>query len=40
MILEDLDGNNIAGPLLPALDHLTEGASTEKLENLKKWRND
>lgn len=36
MILEDLDGDDVAGAFLPALYNLTEGSTTEELENLKR----
>lgn len=36
MIFEDFDGNDVAGALFPALDHLTEGAAAKELENLGK----
>jgi hypothetical protein len=36
MILEDLDGDDVAGAFLPAFDDLSECAATEKFENLKK----
>lgn len=35
MVLQDLDGNDVVGAALPAFDHLTEGAATEELEDLK-----
>lgn len=34
VVLEDLDGDNLVGALLPALDHLAEGAPSEELEHL------
>lgn len=36
MVLEDLDGDDVAGAFLPALHHLTEGSATEEFKNLKK----
>lgn len=36
MVLEDLDGDDVAGAFFPALDHLTEGAAAKKLEDLRK----
>lgn len=35
MVLEDLDGNDVAGAFLPAFHHLTEGAAAEELEDLR-----
>lgn len=34
MVLEDLDGHDFIRALLPALDHLPEGAPSEELEHL------
>ena len=34
MVLQDLDGHDLVGPLLPALGHLTEGAPAEELQHL------
>ena len=34
MILEYLDGHDLVGALVPALDHLAEGAAAEELEHL------
>ena len=36
MILEDLDGDNLVGPLLPALGHLAEGAPAQELQHLNR----
>lgn len=38
MILENFDGDDVAGALFPALHHLAERAATEKLQNLKSKR--
>lgn len=35
MIFEDLDGDDVAGAFFPALDHLPEGPTAKKLENLR-----
>lgn len=34
VVLEDLDGHDLVGALLPALDDLSEGAASEELEHL------
>ena len=34
MVLEDLDGHDLVGALLPALDDLSEGAPAQELEHL------
>ena len=33
MVLQNLDGNYLIGPLLPALGHLTKCAAPKKLQN-------
>lgn len=35
VVLEDLDRDDVAGALFPALHHLAEGAPAEKLQHLK-----
>ena len=34
MIFEDLDGTDLISALLPALDHLAKGATTQKFQDL------
>ena len=34
MILQDLDGDYLVGPLVPALDHLSERATAQELQHL------
>ena len=34
VVLEDLDGHDVVGALLPALDDLAEGAPAQELEDL------
>lgn len=38
VIFEDLDGDDVARALLPALHHLAECSATQELENLKRER--
>jgi len=34
VVFQDLDGNDLIGPLFPAFGHLTEGAPAKKLKDL------
>lgn len=36
MVLQDLNGHNLARALLPALDHLTKGSASQELQHLLK----
>lgn len=35
MVLQDLDGHNLARALFPALDHLAKGAASQELQHLQ-----
>lgn len=39
MVLQDLDGDDVVGAALPALDHLAECAAAEELEHLESAQN-
>lgn len=38
VVLQDLDGHDLARALLPALDHLAEGAASQELQHLQGWK--